>query len=142
MFEAAIVGAMVSEAVEVKTSQTGKKWAAFKVAVGEGDNRQYARISVFGGLAERLAGELKKGDRVYVEAHSVRLNEYTNRDGEKRSGIQMIASRVEKAGAGAIGRNRIRKPKAPRGNDEGGTNGQGNEVARDWQRPLDDQIPF
>src|SRR5262245_25273416 len=94
--DAAAVGVMVSETIEVKTSQSGKKWAGFNVAVGDGDNRQVLRISVFGGLAERVAAEVKKADKVYVEAHSMRLNEYTSRDGEKRVGLQAVATKVEK----------------------------------------------
>jgi single-stranded DNA-binding protein len=142
MFEAAIIGAMVSETVDVRSSASGKRWAAINIAIGDGDGRQYVRVSVFGELAERLGGQLKKGEKVYIEAHSVRLNQYTNRDGEQRSGIQMVATRVEKAGASAIGRNRARKPKAPRWNDEGATNGQVDPAMRDYQRPLEDSIPF
>ena len=59
--EAAFTGVMVSETIELKTSQAGKPWTAFNVEVGEGDGRQYVRVSVFNGLAECAASELAKG---------------------------------------------------------------------------------
>jgi single-stranded DNA-binding protein len=133
--DAAMLGTMVSETIELRTSQACKKWAAFNVGVGEGDNRQYVRIAVFGRLAERLAGELKNGDKVYIEAHSMRVSEWTSRTtGEVRTGLQAVGTKVEKAGTSAIGRNKPPKPK-PEAQQQ-----NGNGEQRDWQRPADTEI--
>ena len=65
------------------------------------------RGSIFGTLAERLAGELKKLDKVYVEGHWLRLSKWTSRTArEMCTGLQMVGSKVEKIGTAAIGRNR------------------------------------
>ena len=112
--DAAMMGTLVSDTIELRTSQAGKKWAAFNVGVGESENRQYVRISVFNGLAERAAAELTKGTKIYVEGHSLRLSDWTSRDGEKRSGLQMVGSKVEKVGTSAIGRNKPPKSEAGR----------------------------
>jgi hypothetical protein len=105
--DAAMVGAVVSDTIELRTSQAGKKWSAFSVGVGEGDNRQFVGISVFSSLA--FVVDLKKGDKVYIEAHSLRISEWTSRTtGEVRTGLQAVGTKVEKVGTSAIGRN---KPK-------------------------------
>src|SRR5262249_6111736 len=112
------------------------------VGVGDGDGRQYVRISTFGSRAERVALELKKGDKVYVEAHSLRLNEYTSRTtAEVRTGLQAVGTKVEKVGTSAIGHNRPKKPRDPK-NDQPAANGLVGEDARNWQAPLDVEIPF
>ncbi len=68
--DAAMVGVVMSDTIALKTSQAGKAWTALSVGVGEGDNRQYVRVSLFNGLAERAAAELAKGTKVYIEGHS------------------------------------------------------------------------
>src|SRR5262249_32392938 len=118
--DAALVGVVLSDTIELRTSQTGKKWAAFNVGVGEGDNRQYLRISVFGSMAERVAAEAMKGDKLYIEGHSLRISEWTGRDGQQRSGLQMVGSKVEKAGTSAIGRNKPSRHRKPAGETSNG----------------------
>jgi single-stranded DNA-binding protein len=142
--EGALTGIVVSDAIELRTSQAGKKWAAFNVAVGEGDGRQYIRASVFGTLAERASAGLAKGTKVYLEGHSLRLSEWTSRStGETRTGLQMVASKLEKVGTSAIGRNKPpKKSKAPQ-DEQPATNGQATSAMRDYQRPpAGDEIPF
>jgi single-stranded DNA-binding protein len=113
------------------------------VGIGDGDARQYVRISVFGSLAERLAVELAKGAKVYVEAHSLRMSEWTSRtSGEVRTGLQAVATKVEKIGTSVIGHNRPKKPRASKNTDQPTANGGGGEAARNWQAPLDAEIPF
>ena len=134
--DAAAVGTVLSDSIELRVGQSGKKWAGFNLGVGENDTKQFIRISVFGSLAERLATELKKGDRVYVEGHTLRLSEWTGRDGEKRVGLQMVAGKVERP---AIGKNKPPKQKP-------GAQATNGDAQRDWQRPFDpdrdDRIPF
>lgn len=107
--ECALIGRVGTE-LELKTSQAGTPWAAINVAVGGNDDTQWVRVAVFGETAERLAGQVQKGDRLYVEG-SLRLNSWVDRSGKERSGLSVAAWKAEKIGA--IGRNKPRKPKAP-----------------------------
>jgi single-stranded DNA-binding protein len=134
--EAAFCGRVTSESIELKTSKTTKVWAAFNVAIGTGDNVQWARIAVFEDLAERLAGELKKGDRIYCEG-TLRLESWSDKKtGEPRSGLSVAAWRVEKLGQ--IGRSKPRRAKAI-----AAANGQPvPDGAHDWQCPPADAIPI
>lgn len=117
--EAAVAGRVSSETIEVKTSQAGKSWTAFSVRVGEGESIEYIRVSAIEPKAERLAVELKKGDGVYCEG---RLTLWRSvKDGIEKASLQMAASRQDGQRTG---------------------NGQADEAARNWQRPLDAEIPF
>jgi single-stranded DNA-binding protein len=133
--EAAVAGRVSSETIEVKTSQAGRKWAAFSVAVsvadGESDGVEFVRISVFHDLAERLAGELKKGYRVHCVGR-LQLSRY-RKEGVEKASLQLAAWKVEPLGAAALGRKP--KPKAPPHDVERGANGQADAAQRDWQRP-------
>ena len=138
--EAAVAGRVASEGVELRTAQSsGKAWASFSVAVGESDSVEFVRISVFEDLAQRLAGEVKKGDKVHCVGR-LQLNRW-KKDGVERFGLQLAAWKVEPLGAAALGRKP--KPKAPRQDKERGTNGQ-IDAARGWQAQLDGdrEIPF
>ena len=138
--ESAFIGRVGSE-LELRTSNAGKPWARFSVAVGREDETQWISVAVFGETAERLCQALHKGDRVYVEG-TLRLSEWTGRDGEKRTGLSVAAWKAEKLGA--IGRNKPPKrratgsasePEAPAGN--------GSEQHDQRPQPaLDDRIPF
>ena len=108
---------------EPRTSQAGKPWCRFSVAIGHGDDVQWVNVSCFGELAEKVCETLGRGHRVYVEG-AVRLNSWTDRDGRERYGLQCSAHYVDKHAP------RAHKPKrAP-------------ADARPAQRSLDDAIPF
>jgi single-strand DNA-binding protein len=115
--ECAFTGRLGSDP-ELRTSQAGKPWCRFSIAVGEGDDTQWVSVAAFGEVAERVCELMAKGDRAYVEGN-LRLNEWTDRDGLTRHGLQVAAWRVEPMGQ--IGK---RKPKD-------------DARKRDWQRPLD-----
>ena len=144
MIEAAIMGQVTSETpIELRTSQSGKRWAAFSVGIGEAENREYVRVSIFDDLAARLAAELSKGDKVYCEGR-LQLSRWV-KDGTEKTSLQIAAWKCVKVGASAIGRNKPpRKPKTPRQTDERSANGQADAAMRDWQPPPADdvQIPF
>ena len=106
-------------ALEARTSQAGKPWCRFSVAVGQGDDAQWVSVACFGEVAERVCEQLAKGDRAYVEG-AIRMNEWQDREGLTRHGLQVAAWRVEPMGR--IGR---RKPRG------------GDARKRDWQRPAD-----
>jgi single-stranded DNA-binding protein len=138
--EAALVGRVASEGVELRTSQAGKPWAAFSVCVGEGDNVEFVRVSVFADLAQRLAGELKKGDKVHCVGR-LQLSRY-RKEGVEKTSLQIAAWKVEPLGAAALGRKR--KPKSAEQDDQRPANGQADAAVRDWQRPPagEAEIPF
>jgi single-strand DNA-binding protein len=82
--ECAFIG-RVGKEPELKTSSTGKAWAAFTCAVGSDDETQWVRVAVFGDRAEQLAGSLVKGDRV-CEGR-LKLDTWTSKSGEQRTGL-------------------------------------------------------
>ncbi len=108
--EAAFVGRVGTEAVELRTSAGGKTWSSFSVVVGDGDGAQWVKVAVFNERAAQLAGHLKKGARVYVEGR-LKLQSWTSKSGEARTGLEVAAWRVEQLGQ--IGKNKPVKPKAP-----------------------------
>jgi single-strand DNA-binding protein len=138
--ESAFIG-RVGQDPELKTSAAGKPWARFSVAVGREDETQWVSVAVFGEAAQRLCQALHKGDRLYVEG-TLRLSEWTGRDGEKRTGLSVAASKAEKLGA--IGRNKPPKRRA-RGAAGEPDEPAGNGSEQHGQQPtalLDDRIPF
>src|SRR5262245_639765 len=80
---------------EVKTSQAGKPWASLSACVGDGDDAQWLRVAVFGEKATSL--RVAKGDRVYVEGR-IKLENWTGRDGQPRSGLKVAAWRLQRLG--------------------------------------------
>ncbi|HRQ25792.1 single-stranded DNA-binding protein [Hyphomicrobium sp.] len=130
--ESAFIGRLGSDA-ELRTSAAGKPWMKFTVAVGSDDATQWVRIAVFGAKAESLAGTLLKGDRAYIEG-TLKLETWTDREGNTRSGLSVAAWKIEKIGA--IGRNKPRKQKAPpEGNDPAPLSGGSSP-------PFEADIPF
>jgi single-stranded DNA-binding protein len=71
--EAALTGRIGTEP-ELRTSQAGKAFLKFSVAVGTDDSVQWVQVACFGDRAHELADSLQKGDRVYVEATSGSTN--------------------------------------------------------------------
>jgi single-strand DNA-binding protein len=87
--DVAFFGFLAADA-EPRISQTGKAWVRMRVGVGKDDAVQWVSVAVFGKAAE-TAGELVKGDKVYIEG-SIKLDSWTGNDGAERSigcGIQM-----------------------------------------------------
>ena len=144
--ECAFAGRLVQD-VELKTSAAGKSWAALSVSVGEGEALQWVRVAVFGTIAETTA-TIAKGASIYVEGR-IKLDKWTTKDGEPRSGLSVAATRVE--ALGQIGRKRPpkiskaaesdpRKWQRPFGEAGSPANRQ---AAADGRAPMkDDPIPF
>lgn len=57
-----------------------------------------SKIACFGEVAEKIAAQAKKGDRVYVEG-SLTLNSWTTANGDTRHGLNLAAWKVEKLAA-------------------------------------------
>ena len=135
--EAAFVGRVGTDTIELRTSAGGKSWASFSVVVGDRDEAQWIMVAVFGERAAQLAGHLKKGARVYVEGR-LKLESWTSKSGEARIGLNVAAWRVEQLGQ--IGKNKPAMPKAP---PEGEQPAPPSTVRQhDWQRPPSAEIPF
>ena len=113
--EAAFSGT-VGTVPELKTSAAGKPWAAFNVAVSSKDEEEptWIRVAMFGETAEKLCGNLIKGDKVYCEGH-LKLSHWNDKaTGEAKHGLQIAAWKVSKMGA--IGQKKL---KTPRSRDQG-----------------------
>src|SRR5215471_7157106 len=110
---------------ELKTSAAGKSWCRISLAVGYGDAVEWVSCALFGETAEYVCRSMTTNDKLYVEG-AIGLNEWTTRDGEKRTGL-VVATKAE---APAIGRNKPQRPRRP------ASNGQADAPTRDWQRPV------
>jgi single-strand DNA-binding protein len=96
---------------------------------------QWIRVIVFGKRAESLAKVLTKGMRVAASG-DFQLNEFTGRDGDKRTSVEVIANDIEplfdkKQDGGE--RQERREPASSGGGFGGGFEGAGS---------TDDDIPF
>lgn len=90
--------------IEVKTSQGGKSFARFNIAVArnyvkEGAEREadFIPISVFGKTADFVGKYFKKGQEIALvgELHS---SSFTDKEGNKRTGYEIAASQVSFTG--------------------------------------------
>jgi single-strand DNA-binding protein len=95
------------------------------------------KVTLWGKLAENANQYLAKGKQVYVEGR-LRQTEYTDREGLKRSSLEVTATEVHFIGS--------------RGGDEGGSGGAAPRAAaparpaateqNDDRQPSDEDIPF
>jgi single-strand DNA-binding protein len=87
---------------ELRYTPNGKAVTDLRVAVN--DNRKgpdgewieetlWFRVSVWEQQAERLAEQLRKGNKIYAEGQ-LRAREYESRDGEKRTSLELAFARV------------------------------------------------
>jgi single-strand DNA-binding protein len=87
---------------ELRYTPSGKAVTELRVAVN--DNRKgpdgewveetlWFRVSVWEQAAERLAEQLRKGNKIYAEGQ-LRVREYETRDGEKRQSLELGFARV------------------------------------------------
>jgi len=128
--ECAFIGRLAADP-EAKTSAAGNPWVKLRAGVGEGESVQWLKIAAFGDVAREAAGTLHKGYRVYVEG-KLKLEEWTNSDGQHKAGLSVAAWKVEKLGQ--IGR---KKP-LPEGDHPAPL------AASEWRRDglADDPPPF
>ena len=73
------------------------------------------RVSVWEQAAERLAEQLRKGNKIYAEGQ-LRAREYEARDGQKRTSLELAFARVV---------NLERRPRDEDGGSSGGSSGGG-----------------
>jgi single-strand DNA-binding protein len=142
---------------EMRYTPNGRPVTEFSVAVNQSTKNQqtgewieetdWFRITVWGDRAERVAEQLRKGNRVFVEGR-FRTREYETRDGQKRISLEITADNVVSlesrqrdeegsfsAPAGGFG------GAAAGGDSSGGGGGQSVSPTRGGDDDLDD-LPF
>jgi single-strand DNA-binding protein len=98
--------------VELKTSKSGTLYAALNIVVTVGkdddgkDVGQWVRVTCFKEVAKEIAATAKKGSRLYCEGQ-LSLDAWTAADGEKRTGLSVMAWKCEKLAQ--IGKNRPKR---------------------------------
>ena len=88
---------------EMRYIPSGRAVTQFTVAVsnskpdGQGgwvdEGTDWFRVSIFGDRAERVAEQLRKGNRVFVEGR-FKTREYEGNDGQKRTSLDVTADNV------------------------------------------------
>ena len=87
---------------EMRYTPDGRPVTTFSVAVNRNTKNQAGewleetegfRITVWGNQAERMAENLRKGSRVYVEGR-FRTREWEGQDGQKRTALEVTADNV------------------------------------------------
>lgn len=96
-----IVGNIGSDS-ELKYTPQGTANCKFSIAVntkrGDKESVAWYRCTVWGKQAEAVTQYLTKGRQVYLEGR-LSLEEYTTREGEKRTSLEVNASDVQLLGA-------------------------------------------
>ena len=140
---------------ELRYTPSGKAVTELRIAVNNNqrgadgewvEETLWFRASVWEQAAERLAEQLRKGNKVFAEGQ-LRVREYESRDGEKRQSLELAFARVvnlerrpredgEGGGGGGYGSFNDAPPAVkPRGAESRGSSAPGNEM------DVDD-IPF
>jgi single-strand DNA-binding protein len=87
---------------ELRYTPSGKAVTDLRVAVNNNqrgpdgewvEDTLWFRVSVWEQAAERLAEQLRKGNKVFAEGQ-LRVREYEGRDGEKRQSLELAFARV------------------------------------------------
>ena len=85
---------------ELSETNSGIAVCRFSVAVNRrrtGDGEQqtdFFNVTAWRGLAETVARYCKKGNKVAVSG-AIQIRQYEDRDGQKRTGVDVIADEVE-----------------------------------------------
>ena len=87
---------------ELRYTPSGKAVTELRVAVNNNqrgadgewvEETLWFRVSVWEQAAERLAEQLRKGNKIFAEGQ-LRVREYESRDGEKRQSLELAFARV------------------------------------------------
>ena len=116
---------------ELRYTPSGKAVTDLRVAVN--DNRKgpdgewieetlWFRVSVWEQQAERMAEQLRKGNKIYAEGQ-LRAREYEARDGQKRTSLELAFARV------------VNLERRPRDEDGGSSGGAAFDDAPPQVRP-------
>ncbi len=136
---------------ELRYTPSGKAVTDLRVAVNNNqrgpdgewvEETLWFRVSVWEQAAERMAEQLRKGNKVYAEGQ-LRVREFEGRDGEKRQSLELAFARVvnlerrnrDEGGNGGGSYGDAPPAVRPRGAEGRGSSAPGNEM------DVDD-IPF
>jgi single-stranded DNA-binding protein len=95
------------EGATLKTSKKGHAYVQIPLLVSNGRDQcgypaqEIVRLVAFEDLAGRLSKTLRKGDEVRAEG-TIRFERWNDREGFQRTGLALIAEKVEKIGAGPV----------------------------------------
>ncbi|MEY2739957.1 MAG: single-stranded DNA-binding protein [Ilumatobacteraceae bacterium] len=138
---------------EIRFTSTGRAVASFGLAVGRRyqvngewqEQTSYFNVTAWGQLGENAAATLGKGNRVVVTGR-LEQREYTNREGEKRTAIDVIADELGPSlrwATATIERNpRPEGGRGGAGGGEGGGAGGGQPAPSRGTNPGSESSPF
>ena len=148
-----IIGNLGSDP-EMRYTPSNRAVTQFNVAVNQSTKNQqtgewveetdWFRVSVWGDRAERMAEQLRKGNKVFVEGR-FRTREFEGRDGQKRTALEITADSI--VNLERRGRDEEGSFAGPSGSQPGGSfgGGSGGGVQPTRPRPDDtdlDDLPF
>ncbi|HBQ51748.1 MAG: single-stranded DNA-binding protein [Actinobacteria bacterium] len=128
---------------EIRFTATGRAVASFGIAVGRRyqvngewqEQTSYFNVTAWGQLGENAAATFTKGTRVVVTGR-LEQREYTSREGEKRTAIDVIADELGPSLRWATA-TVVRTPK-----QDGQGGGATNRPANTGTNPGTEQTPF
>ena len=131
---------------ELRFTTGGRGVASFGIAVGRRyqvngewqEQTSYFNITAWGTLGENAAATLTKGSRVIVTGR-LEQREYTNRDGDKRTAIEIVADELGPSLRWATAQV-DRTPRDGGGNGGGGRSGGGGSQPEPFY--AGDEEPF
>lgn len=131
---------------ELRFTTGGRGVASFGIAVGRRyqvngewqEQTSYFNITAWGTLGENAAATLTKGSRVIVTGR-LEQREYTNRDGDKRTAIEIVADELGPSLRWATAQVE-RTPRDGGGNGGGGRSGGGGSQPEPFY--AGDEEPF
>lgn len=91
-------GGIVSELLDMKDTPNGVPVATFALAVDRKFNREEADfipVTTWRKTAEFVAKYFRKGQRVIIASGRIRVDPYTDKDGNKRTRFEVVADEVE-----------------------------------------------
>lgn len=101
---------------EVRHTSAGKPVTTFAVAIedgfGERKTTTWMDCSMFGERGEKIAGYIRKGDRIGVTG-SIRLDTYTTRDGVEKSKVALRVADITLLGGKSDGGQRTQRQAQP-----------------------------
>jgi single-strand DNA-binding protein len=150
-----IIGNLGSDP-EMRYTPTNRAVTQFNVAVNQSTKNQqtgewveetdWFRVSVWGDRAERMAEQLRKGNKVFVEGR-FRTRQFEGRDGQTRTALEITADSI--VNLERRGRDEDGSFAAPGGGFAGapaGGGGGGGSDVQPTRRPSDDtdldDLPF
>lgn len=135
---------------ELRFTATGRGVASFGIAVGRRyqvngewkEDTSYFNVTAWGQLGENASATLSKGMRCVVSGR-LEQREYNNREGEKRSAIEVVADEIGPSLKWATAQVE-RNPRDANGQGGGASNrGQGGQTAGGDENPFGgEEEPF